>query len=42
MAHQTDREPVSMEELLISNTIQLEALYQLLIQKGYFTEREFI
>ena len=42
MAPQTDREPVSMDELLMSNTIQIDALYQLLIQKGYFTEGEFL
>jgi hypothetical protein len=37
---QTDLVP--MEELIVSNTIQLETMYQLLIEKEYFTEAEFL
>lgn len=33
---------VQFEELLIANTIQIDAMYQLLIQKGLFTEAEFL
>ena len=33
---------VDLEELLISNTIQLDTMYQLLIDKGLFTEAEFL
>jgi hypothetical protein len=35
-------EMVSFKELLISNTIQLDTMYQLLIDKGLFTEAEFL
>jgi hypothetical protein len=35
-------EMVSFEEILATNTIQIDAMYQLLIQKGYFTEAEFL
>ena len=35
-------ELVDFEELLISNTIQLDTMYQLLIDKGLFTEAEFL
>ncbi len=31
----------NIEELLISNTIQLDAVTQLLIQKGFITKDEF-
>jgi hypothetical protein len=31
-----------LEELLVANTIQIDAMYQLLIQKGFFTEAEFL
>ena len=34
-------EMVSFKELLISNTIQTDAVTQLLIEKGYFTKEEF-
>jgi hypothetical protein len=30
------------KELLLANTIQIDTMYQLLIQKGYFTEAEFL
>jgi len=33
---------VQFEDLLVANTIQIDAMYQLLIQKGYFTEAEFL
>jgi hypothetical protein len=32
---------VSFEELLISNSIQIDAVTQLLIEKGIFTKEEF-
>ena len=32
---------VSFEELLISNTIQIDAVTQLLIEKGIFSKEEF-
>lgn len=32
---------VSFEELLVSNSIQIDAVTQLLIEKGYFTKEEF-
>ncbi len=32
---------VSFEELLVSNTIQIDAFTQLLIEKGFFTKEEF-
>jgi len=35
-------ELVDFEELLIANTIQLDTMYQLLIDKGLFTEAEFL
>ena len=42
MAQKLDpSELVDLEELLISNTIQLDTMYQLLIDKGLFTEAEF-
>ena len=31
----------NIEELLVSNTIQLDAVTQLLIQKGFITKDEF-
>jgi len=31
----------NIEELLVSNTIQLDAVTQLLIQKGFITKQEF-
>jgi len=33
---------VEFKELLMANTIQIDTMYQLLIQKGYFTEAEFL
>ncbi len=43
MAHKLDsKELVDFNELLMANTIQLDTMYQLLIQKGYFTEAEFL
>ena len=36
-----DSETVSFEELLMANVIQLDALSQLLIEKGLITEQEF-
>lgn len=32
---------ITFEELLISNTIQIDAVTQLLIEKGFFTKEEF-
>ena len=34
-------EMVSFKELLISNSIQIDAVTQLLIEKGIFTREEF-
>jgi len=43
MAEKLDpSELVDFEELLISNTIQLDTMYQLLIDKGLFAEAEFL
>ena len=36
-----DSETVSFEELLMANVIQVDALSQLLIEKGLITEQEF-
>jgi hypothetical protein len=36
-----DKELVSYEELLTANSIQVDALAQLLIEKGFITEQEF-
>ena len=33
---------VEFKELLMANTVQIDTMYQLLIQKGYFTEAEFL
>jgi len=42
MAQQLDQdELVSFRELLISNTIQLDVVSQLLIEKGIITDDEF-
>ena len=42
MAEKLDPEElVSFEELLVSNTIQIDTLTQLLIEKGFFTKEEF-
>ena len=43
MARKLDeKEVVSFKELLIANSIQLDALCQLLIEKGFITEQEFL
>ena len=43
MAEKLDpSELVDFQELLISNTIQLDTMYLLLIDKGLFTEAEFL
>ena len=36
------KDVVEFKELLMANTIQVDTMYQLLIQKGYFTEAEFL
>jgi len=36
-----DKELVSFKELLLTNSIQVDALAQLLIEKGLITEEEF-
>lgn len=42
MAQKLDhKELVSFEELLVSNTIQIDAVTQLLVDKGFFTKEEF-
>ena len=42
--HNTNDNPdiVTMEELIMANTIQVDTMYQLLIEKGFFTEAEFL
>jgi hypothetical protein len=43
MARKLDeKEFVSFKELLIANSIQVDALAQLLIEKGLLTEQEFL
>ncbi len=39
MTHDTDHK--SIEDLVVSNTIQFDALYRVLVDKGVFTESEF-
>ena len=39
MTHETDHK--SIEDLVVSNTIQFDTLYRVLINKGIFTEAEF-
>ena len=36
-----DKEFVTFKEMLIANSIQVDALAQLLIEKGIFSEQEF-
>jgi hypothetical protein len=36
------KDVVEFKELLMANTIQIDTIYQLLIQKGYFDEAEFL
>ena len=43
MAHKLDpKELVDFRQMVMANTIQVDTMYQLLIQKGYFTEEEFL
>lgn len=43
MAQELDpNDIVDFRELVMANTIQIDTMYQLLIQKGYFTEAEFL
>ena len=43
MAHALDpKELVDFRELVMANTFQVDTMYQLLIQKGFFTEAEFL
>ncbi|MDX2512121.1 MAG: hypothetical protein QNK25_08750 [Desulfobacterales bacterium] len=39
MTHETDHK--SIEDLVVSNTIQFDTLYRVLVEKGIFTEAEF-
>ena len=42
MAEELDsKELVTFKELLIANSIQVDTLTQLLVEKGIFTEQEF-
>jgi len=36
-----DKELVSFKEMLVANSIQVDALAQLLIEKGIFTQEDF-
>ena len=36
------KDVVEFKELLMANTIQIDTIYMLLIEKGYFTEAEFL
>ena len=36
------KDVVEFKELLMANTIQIDTMYMLLIEKGYFTEAEFL
>ena len=43
MAQKLDsKELVGFRELMMANTIQVDTMYQLLIEKGFFTEAEFV
>ena len=43
MAELSDsKDIVELKELLMANTIQIDTMYQLIIQKGYFSEAEFL
>ncbi|MGB5274750.1 MAG: hypothetical protein WBN39_11900 [Flavobacteriaceae bacterium] len=43
MANELDpNEIVDFRDLVMTNTIQVDTMYRLLIQKGYFTETEFL
>jgi hypothetical protein len=39
MTHEQDHK--SIEDLVVSNTLQFDTLYRLLIEKGFLTEAEF-
>ena len=39
MTHETDHK--SIEDLVVSNAIQFDTMYRLLIDKGIFTKTEF-
>jgi hypothetical protein len=39
MTHETDHK--SIEDLVVSNTIQFDTLYRVLVDKGVFTEATF-
>jgi hypothetical protein len=39
---ESDKSPVTMEELLVSSLAQTDALVKLLIEKGLITREEFI
>lgn len=36
-----DKELISFKEMMMANSIQVDAICQLLIEKGFFTEQEF-
>ncbi len=36
-----DKELVTFKEMLMANSIQVDAAVQLMIKKGYFTQDEF-
>jgi len=36
-----DKEIVSFKELILANSIQVDAMAQLLMEKGFFTKEEF-
>ena len=43
MAHELDpKELVDFREMVMANSIQVDTMYQLLTQKGYFTDAEFL
>ena len=43
MAHALEpKEAVDIREFVMTNTIQVDTMYRLLIDKGFFTEAEFL
>ena len=42
MANQETAAPITIEELLVSNLAQTDALAKLLIEKGLITQQEFM
>lgn len=43
MAYEIDpKEVVDFRELVMTNSIQVDTMYRLLVEKGYFTEAEFL